>query len=245
MRSVRRSLGAGFGVAAQPNAGKPARHGKRVCGGLALSGNSCLLPRDHSPPIPLWRAGLPALARAAAPSADAGGVSASLWVLGLGLLRNPTRASPLATRSGFAGISAIRQFLPLASGSQPHPYPCGERACPRWAAQRPQCRRRRCVRRSLGAGFGVAAQPNAGKPARHKKRVCGGLALSGNSCLLPRDHSPTHTPVASGLARVGARSGPSADAGGVSASLLVLGLGLLRNPTRASPLATRSGFAGD
>jgi len=34
---------------------------------------------------------------------------------------------------------------------------------PRWAAKQPQERRTRCIRHSVGAGFGAASQPGAGQ----------------------------------------------------------------------------------
>ncbi|NWA29327.1 hypothetical protein HX866_31030 [Pseudomonas gingeri] len=46
-------------------------------------------------------------------------------------------------------------------------HSCGERACPRWGAKRPQNRPTCCIRHNRGYGFTAAAQPSAGKPARH------------------------------------------------------------------------------
>ncbi len=94
------------------------------------------------------------------------------------------------------------------STSKADTFPCGERACPRWAAQQPQTQALRSFQKKLSDFTGAAAQPNAGKPARHNSykspsahrgRISiQGLARSGRSPVRPRAWR-TNTALASGI----------------------------------------------
>ncbi|SDS34655.1 hypothetical protein SAMN04490191_1250 [Pseudomonas lini] len=44
---------------------------------------------------------------------------------------------------------------------------CGEGACPRWVAERPQNLQLRCIKYAARNDFATASQPNGGKPPRH------------------------------------------------------------------------------
>src|SRR5476649_865062 len=79
--------------------------------------------------------------------------------------------------------------------------PCGERACPRWGAKRPQNLQSRYARDNGDYGFRVAPQPSAAvrrpdKPARHKcvfsRR---GMLISISSVAPLADHSTPYAAI--------------------------------------------------
>ncbi len=113
----------------------------------------------------MWRGGLFPVGWRSRPKACLLGVSGVAGVGLLGLLRSPARASPLATTS------------PLHNGRSGRGRQAGavnvERGLvPRWVAKPPQNLLARCVWGSWGGFVGAAAQPSAGKPARHNKPAC-------------------------------------------------------------------------
>ncbi|PWE38219.1 hypothetical protein C9I50_23390 [Pseudomonas prosekii] len=63
------------------------------------------------------------------------------------------------------GFAAERAIPPLFRASH---QPCGEGACPRWAAKQPQNQYRGLVIKNAWFDSTTATQPNGGKPPRHK-----------------------------------------------------------------------------
>ncbi len=163
----------------------------------------------------------------------------------LGLLRSPTRASSLAT--GFGGalaligaVGSIADFCPANCHAQRSS--CGERACPRWSAQRSQPRR-----------HGVTAKPRRPvlvllrSPTRASSLATGfggALALIGAvtgiaDCCPANCHAQRSSCGERACPRWSAqRSHPRRH--GVTAKPRRPVLGLLRSPTRASSLATEA-----
>ncbi len=112
----------------------------------------------------MWRAGLPALECEALPGF-------------LGLFRNPTRASPLATQDSVLHTQGSASMLERQLARMHETPPSAEmsRACVvSGLLQSGSCVASGLARvgvRSAPRIFGVASQPNAGKPARHT-RLC-------------------------------------------------------------------------
>jgi len=103
-------------------------------------------------------------------------------------LRRRTRASSLATGAGLGleicGVTTHRSKVGVSllainddAAPQPNHKTCGERACSRWVAQRPQTRQPHSHRPSAAADLTTASPPNASKLARHRAGL--GLEICG------------------------------------------------------------------
>ncbi len=133
----------------------------------------------------MWRAGLPALGREAPPETRNRGLPGTTQCDVLGLLRSPTRASPLATgyrgcglepgkycRSPRANRLSVTNRLMWRAGL------CGERACPRWGAKRPlKPTTEDCLAQHSATYWGCCAAQRGQarsphKPARHGVLGC-------------------------------------------------------------------------